>query len=44
MNYWLMKSEPNVWSINQQNIDWQVRVTRYWGGIIDKNSNFKGKF
>ena len=31
MNYWLLKSEPNVWSINQQKI--QGNKATVWDGV-----------
>ena len=31
MKYWLLKSEPNVWSINQQKKAGKIGVT--WDGV-----------
>lgn len=29
---------------SQEDIEWNVRITRYWGGVMDKNGEYKGKF
>ncbi len=31
-------------NLRQENISWGTRISRYWGGIIDHQGTYKGKF
>ena len=41
MQYWLMKSEPDVWSIDQQKKSWSKRRSLGWSKKLSGSKKFK---